>query len=160
MPGPKPKPSQMKKLQGTHRADRAAENEPMPAIGDVPVCPDWHPEDAREMWDAYAPKLHRLGLLTELDVPVFEKMCLCHAWAIEAARDIIKRGTLIDSARNDDDRVKNPSMQIFRDNTAQFEKLAAAFGMSPADRSRVSAAELPREEKESLLTLVERKKAQ
>lgn len=56
---------------------------------------------------------------------------------MEAAKDLKKRGILIPSAREDGALVKNPALQILRDNSAAFNRYAAEFGMDPQNRSRI-----------------------
>lgn len=151
------KPTRLKILEGTFRKDRAV-NEPRPAPV-APKCPSWLPREGKRKWRELAPKLERLGLLTELDGE--ELAALCQHWAImvEAARDIKRRGILIPSAREDGVTVKNPALQVLRDNSAAFDRYAGRFGLSPQDRSRIDLPQAGEEDDplERLLRDSERK---
>ena len=70
-PGPAPKPVELKILEGTARPEDLRRNEPRPQ----PVAPTMPrgvlPKRARKLWRELAPKLERVGILTEVDGPAF-----------------------------------------------------------------------------------------
>jgi len=129
------KPTQLKILQGTARKDRL-KNEPKPRPI-RPKCPRWLPPEGKRKWKQLAPKLEKLGLLTEVDGEKLAAMCLHWSILLEAAKDVKERGILIPSAREDGALVKNPSLQILRDNSAAFCKIAGEFGLDPVNRGRI-----------------------
>ena len=129
------KPTALKVLEGTARRDRLL-NEPRPASV-TPKCPAWLPREGKKKWGELAPKLEKLGLLTELDGEKLAAMCMHWALMVEAAQDLKKRGFLVSSARDDGALVKNPSLQILRDNSAAFDRYAGEFGMGPRSRSNI-----------------------
>ncbi|BDG62329.1 phage terminase small subunit P27 family [Caldinitratiruptor microaerophilus] len=138
---PRRKPTALKVLSGTARPDRM-KNEPKPRPV-APPCPKGLPKEARRLWKEMAPKLERLGLLTETDGPAFADLCLCWARLKEAERDISERGLLVDGERG---KVKNPAAQLAREYRAAAQKWAARFGLTPADRG---VLDLPQQEDEA-----------
>lgn len=129
------KPTALKILAGTAQPCRL-KNEPKPAPV-APKCPSWLNKEAKKKWKELAPKLEKLGLLTELDGEKFAALCLHWSLMVEAARGVKDRGVLIPSAREDGALVKNPSLQILRDNSTAFDRYAAQFGLDPQNRSRL-----------------------
>lgn len=101
----------------------------------APRCPRGLPEGAKAKWRQLAPKLRRLGLLTEVDGEAFAALCLHWSLMLDAAADVEEHGLLIDGPRGA--KVKNPSLQVLRDNSAAFAKYAVAFGLDPTSRNRV-----------------------
>ncbi len=150
--GTKRTPENMKVLSGTFRADRDHETpKPVPIAGDPPA---WLPTEAKEKWLDMAPMLQRHGLLTEADRDEFARYCLYCIRAIEAEADIEARGLLVDSARNDGQKVKNCSCQLAKDYHNMASKLADKFGLNPLNRENVAVYTEPQEDSvmESLLS--------
>lgn len=75
MPGRRPKPTRLKLLEGTTRADRARENEPEPPEGEI-VRPDYVKYRAAEIWDANIAIVTAMGTLTVADVQPFARWCV------------------------------------------------------------------------------------
>ena len=92
MRGPPPKPTKLKLLRGEKNKDRINENEPQPATGKLD-CPKHLGEEAKRYWEGEAPKLQRLGLLTEIDIGPFELLCEAYGNWIEYKK-LLKEGGL------------------------------------------------------------------
>lgn len=77
MPGPSPKPRQLKAIAGTERKDREApEGVKFDTLSDVPPAPEWLPNaHAVKEWDRCAPILVANNLLTELNLSMLGVMC-------------------------------------------------------------------------------------
>ena len=75
-------------------------------------------EPASKIWDTYAPQMIELGLLTGVDFEQFASYCRISAK--------IRR---------------SPTNHINSNDVAQQRLLAATFGMSPSERSRISVPE-------------------
>jgi P27 family predicted phage terminase small subunit len=105
----------------------------------MPVCPDWLPGEGARKWNELAPKLFDAGLLTELDGETLAVMCMHWAVMVEAIQDLRERGILVTGARGDGGLVKNPSLQVLKDNSAAFDRYAAGFGMDPRSRAYVDS---------------------
>lgn len=142
------KPTALKVLEGNPGRRPLPKNEPKPQPI-APGCPDWLPAAAIRYWNELAPRLEKLGLLTEVDGAAFADYCLCLARLEEAERDIEKRGLLVDGDRG---KVKNPAAQLAREYRAAAQKWAARFGLDPASRAGLDIAkEGPEDELEEFL---------
>ena len=133
-PGPKPKPTELKKLAG-NPGKRPLPNEPEPKGGLPPMPSGRMPREAQVAWLRIKTALEPVGILTEADAQTFEFMCLHYAFAVESANLLVKQGlTIIDK---DGIRRKNPAHQLFRDHSLNFRMYAEGFGLSPAARARI-----------------------
>lgn len=112
------RPTALKVLQGTFQPCRANPSEPQVIIG-APVMPDWLEGEARKEWDHLVPYLLGTRVLAEQDQSALA--LLCHLY-----------GKIVDGARSGE----VPSASLI----AQYRILAAAFGLTPADRTRVHSA--------------------
>lgn len=137
-PGPAPKPTALKVLEGNPGKRQLNTNEPRPQPV-APTMPDGLPDDAAEFWEQHAPKLETLGILTEVDGPAFVLMAIHYALAREAARTIQDQG-LASVDENGAER-KHPLLQAVRDNSTAFRMFAQEFGLTPSSRSRLSIPE-------------------
>ena len=135
--GRKPKPTNLKLIQGTYRPDRANPSEPKPkAI--IPPCPKFLQGDARKQYGKMAKKLARIGLMTELDDMALSM--LCQAWAeyLEATEQVKKSGILVKSPNGFP--VLNPYLIVANQALKKVRSLLSEFGMTPGSRSRIHAA--------------------
>ncbi len=133
--GPPPKPTALKKLQGTYRPDRAARNEVTPQLGEPP-CPRSLTGEARAEWRRVAPELVRLQVLAIVDAGRLADYCRAHALAIKAAGKAAQQGEVIETERGP---ARNPWHVIAQEARAQARLLAQEFGLTPSSRSRVEA---------------------
>ena len=135
--GRKPKPTALKLIQGTYRADRANPNEPKPKAG-IPPCPKFLQGDARKQYRKTAKKLAKIGLMTELDDMALSM--LCQAWVdyLESTDQVKKSGMLVKSPNGFP--VLNPYLIAANQALKKVRSLLAEFGMTPGSRSRISAA--------------------
>jgi P27 family predicted phage terminase small subunit len=146
MPGPRPIPTHLKLLRGNPGHQKLNKDEPQPQVpAEVPEPPRFLSGYAADEWWRVAPELHRLGLLTVLDVGAFAAYCVAYAhWrtAEEALAEMAKRdattsGLLIKTSSGD--AAQNPVVGIARRAAADMVRFASDFGMSPAARARISA---------------------
>jgi len=137
MPGRKPKPTELKKLEGNPGRRPLNENEPKPDLADITLPRGKLPKEGQNLWKKLAPRLLDLGILTEVDLPAFEMMCLHYALARDAFEVVDKLGLFVKDRENAPR--KNPAMQLFRDNSAAFKAYMIEFGMTPSSRSRIEA---------------------
>ena len=139
MATPKPKPTKMKVIEGNPSRRPLPENEPQPdVLPKIPTAPDYLTKHAKEEWSEIAPPLHRLGLLTEIDLPVFEMYCLARGNVI-AATEEMKNGTMTITTDKGNE-VQHPIIGILNRSIEISHKLATEFGMTPSSRSKVTAA--------------------
>lgn len=85
MPGPGKKPTVLKVIAGTDRADRAPEAVvELPLVSAIPPAPDWLPNaHAVREWERLAPILHRVGLLTEGGLSALGTLCALHGKLVQ-----------------------------------------------------------------------------
>ena len=144
MPNP-PVPFPLKVLRG-NPGKRPMKPEPQPEIAaDVPEPPPFITGYAADEWWKTAPELHRLGLLTRIDVPALA--AYCHAfgqWRMAAeslakmqANDPIMNGMIIKTKYGD--AAINPLVSIARKHAADVIRYASEFGLTPVARTRLAA---------------------
>jgi P27 family predicted phage terminase small subunit len=139
--GPRPKPTAAKLLTGTFRKDRAIPNEPQPEVV-APSCPPHLSGLAKKEWKRLVPELLALGLLTKIDRAALAAYCQCWARWVEAEEKLKVEGLTIKTPSG----FEQPSawLTIANKALALLRAYAAEFGLSPATRARVSAAEPPK----------------
>jgi len=138
-----PVPLHLRILRG-NASKRALRAEPEPTC--EPECPEpprfLRGVAADEYW-RIAPELHRLGLLTTVDVPSLCAYCVSYArWfqaeeALARMADTPTSGLLIKSVAGDPRA--NPLLSISRRAAENMLRFAAEFGMTPVARSRLAA---------------------
>ena len=133
--GPPPKPSALKKRQGTFHANRSARNEVTPPPG-CPPRPSWLDAEGRAEWDRVVPQLSALGILSEIDGSMLADYCAAHALAIKATKKYQRQGP---SVKVNGQVQRHPMIKVAQEARAQARLLAGEFGLSPSSRSRISA---------------------
>src|SRR5690349_1761687 len=77
--GPARKPTALRVLEGDQSHRPPNRREPKPKIrADTPRAPEHLEAVARATWNRLAPELHRLGLLTDVDLELFESYCVAN----------------------------------------------------------------------------------
>jgi P27 family predicted phage terminase small subunit len=94
-------------------------------------------------WRKMAALIDRMGILTEVDAPALESLCEVYA-ELRSARATIAAagGQLTYETTNQAGGVMiraRPEMALIADADRRFAMWCARFGLTPADRSRVSA---------------------
>ena len=112
----------------------------MPDPADTKLPRGRLPKEGQRLWKALAGPLTRMGVLTEVDLPAFEMLCLHYAMARNAFEIVDKLGLFVKD--RDDQPRKNPAMQLFRDNSASYRAYLTEFGLTPASRVRIKAEPL------------------
>jgi P27 family predicted phage terminase small subunit len=134
--GRKPKPTALKIAQGNpgHRPLNASE--PKPQTG-APKCPKHLSKEAKAVWRRVVPELDRLGLMTGIDLDAMVRYCQACALYDKAVSMIAVKGETQVTPQG----IEIPSVWINIANKASenIRKLAAVFGLTPADRVRLSA---------------------
>jgi len=144
MSGPPPIPLQLRRLRG-NPGKRALRAEPEPAR--EPKCPEPPPfldSYARDEWWRVAPELHRLGLLTMLDVSPLAVYCEAYdrwrtaeeALAVMREGDEETHGLMIKTAEGN--ARANPLVKIAADAAGAMIAVAGLLGMTPVARSRLA----------------------
>jgi phage terminase small subunit len=122
MPGPAPKPTALKLLQGNPGKRKLNDQEPKPAVGAVaPKYVQDSPVLLAE-WNRHAPRLTKLKLLTEIDDDALATLCVLEVRFREMVGEEASTSGLSFLSK-------------------EKRALWSRFGMTPADRSRVKVAE-------------------
>jgi P27 family predicted phage terminase small subunit len=136
------KPTALKVLHGTNRKDRANPKEPRPVslpAGSTP--PDWLSDRGKEAWGDILPILRDLGVMTVAD-PVALGM-LCDALVeYQEARAVVREHGATYWTRGKSEMLRaRPEVQIASDAWRRAKLMLSEFGLTPASRARVSAAQ-------------------
>jgi P27 family predicted phage terminase small subunit len=146
MPGPPPEPLRLKLLKG-NPSKRQLKPEPQPEItANVPEPPPFITGYAADEWWSAATQLHRLGLLTKVDVVPLAAYCSAYghwrqaeeALARMAANDPKMHGLLVKTV--DGNARRNPLVKIAADAASDMLRYAGEFGLTPIARARLGAA--------------------
>lgn len=142
MRGRKPKPTNLKVLQGTARPDRVRGDEPRPDPN-LPAPPDHLSADALVEWGRISGQLYKLGLLSEIDRSALAAYCQAYGRWVQAERALAARiseadkGGLLDTTPNGLQQqhalvgIANKALEL-------MHKFLTEFGMTPSARSRLS----------------------
>ena len=134
MKGRKPKPSHLKLISGNPgKRTIPANPQPQPMSFDEP--PKWVGKYGQEIWNARAPELVELGILTKADRPMFEILC-CTWNMFREALEILNRDGLTTVDERGLPR-KNPIWTLYNSAAKDFSKLAQEFGITPVSRQRL-----------------------
>lgn len=153
MPGPRPTPTHLRLLRGNPSKRPINDREPKPELPpEPPAPPDFLDDYAVEEWRRIAPELHRLRLLSHVDVAALAGYCFAFSqWktAAESLRrmgvtDPVMRGQLV---KGEGGATVNPLIWVARHALRDTIRLCQEFGMSPASRTGITAGEDPRPSK-------------
>lgn len=137
--GPRPHPPALKRLRGNPGGRRLPKGDPPEPPGAGIPPPPARLSRARSgslrkraaaYWIQYAPPLHERGLLTPLDLLVFEVLCRQAALAERAGLELEK-----DFSR--------PRALVYRDAVARLVSIAAEFGLTPSSRAGLTLPQAP-----------------
>ncbi len=140
MTGRKPKPNNLKLVQGNPGKRPINHEEPKPPPI-APKPPAWLHKEGKKEWKRLAPQLEKLGLLTQIDAAAFTCYCECWAQYRDAVEFTHKHGTVYPIKTNDGE-VKYlqqvPQVGIANQMAKQMRSLCAEFGMTPSSRGRMN----------------------
>ena len=134
--GRKPKPTDIKILEGNPGKRKLNENEPKP-LTKAPPCPNWLEPEAKKEWRRLAKALEAMGVLTEADMAAFAGYCQSYARWKEAEERITDRGLVIRTPSGYPQQV--PYISIAQQYLKLMQQFAEQFGLTPAARSRIIA---------------------
>lgn len=133
-PGPKPKPTALKKLKGGkktyHRPMPKDEPQPKQATG-IPRAPARLNKIGQREWRRVAKELYAVRILTNLDLLQLEMLCESFQTWVHAGIQIQEKGMLF---MNGTTPQQSPWMQVANKAFDKMFKIQAQFGMSPSAR--------------------------
>ena len=145
--GPKPQPTHLRLLRGNPGKRPVNPDEPEPELcRTCPDAPDFLNAYATDEWYRVAEELHRLKLLTVVDLGPLAAYCYMYAqWrqASEALQkladnDPVTHGMLV---KRDNNLAQNPLVVVARRAAADMVRYASEFGFTPAARTRIRLGE-------------------
>lgn len=138
MAGRRPKPTEVKKRQGTLQKCRTNAKEPTPQKG-APKMPTGLSKKARAYWKDIAPQLDEMGVLTRADAMALTRLCEAVADWHQANEAEAEHGLVFTTV---DGLIKaNPATRLKSDADKRIRAWLIEFGLTPAARSKVSAKE-------------------
>ena len=151
MRGRKPKPTALKRLQGTPGKRPLNDKEP-DVSNKKPRCPSWLSPSAKVEWRRIAGVLHEAGLLTYVDRAALAGYCQAYGRWKDAEEQLETAPLMLETDKGY--CYPNPLIGIARGAFEDMSKMAAEFGMTPSARSRLKV-EKPEKEKSLADTLFE-----
>ena len=143
--GPKHKPTAIKKLQGNPGGRPLPKNEPEPKIPtDIPRPPTYLGRTAKKIWRENTPKLHRIGILTEIDLPAFAMCCASFARFVDAEKQMKDAAKGKNPLTGAFQKTKHghyeytPLLNLAHKSINLSYRLLSGFGMFPAERGRMT----------------------
>jgi len=140
MSGPPPEHPNLRLLKG-NPGKRRVRVSPDPArAGECPAPPDHLNAYAKEEWQHIAPELHRLNLLTILDVGPLAAYCSAAAQlrqaevAIERMAKRDPRGHALTVKGSAGNQVTNPLLRIASQAMNDMQRIGSQFGLTPSGR--------------------------
>ena len=148
MPGPPPKPTALKRIQGNPGKRKLNGNEP--EFTGTPACPAWLNAGAKTEWNRILTNLEALNMLRSVDSSALAAYCQSYSrWS--AAEQILddEGQTVKEPVVNKAGKVvgqkirRHPAVGIAKDALASMLRASALFGFDPSSRSRIHLTEPP-----------------
>lgn len=137
MKGRKPKPSNLKLIEGNPGKRARNANEPKPAPL-APRCPSWLIRAAKQEWHRVAPLLERMGLLTQVDMAALAGYCQAYARWRECEEAITEDGVTYEAVTKEGYSIRaRPEARLGQNYLAQVRLFCAEFGLTPSSRGRI-----------------------
>ena len=147
-PGPKPKPTKLHVLNGNPSKKNLDTGEPKPKPI-RPLCPSWLSKSAKREWRRMAPKLDRLGLLTEVDGEAFAIYCQAYARWKECEKYIDEYG--IQNTNDAGTKTVAPQVNVAHKYLAIIRHFCTEFGLTPSARARMTIEKDDSDEMDEIL---------
>ncbi len=135
MRGRKPKPTVLKIREGNPGKRSLNKAEPN-APSDVPSCPEFLDEVAREEWDRISGILTEMGLLSTADRAALAAYCTVYSRWVHAEEQVKKFGTIVKSPEKGFP-MKSPYLTVADQAMESMRKFLVEFGLTPSSRSRI-----------------------
>ena len=122
-----------KRLQGS---SRYVKNSPV----SKPVAKLWNAPKgmgpkARGYFSSIGRELVKAGVLTQMDRPQFEELCMLYQTVCDLRELLKEDGYVIRDSNGKPSR--HPASVLYRDTLASFINLSQRFGLTPYDRKRI-----------------------
>lgn len=144
MKGRKPKPTKLKLVTGNPGKRKLNDSEPVSELI-KPEPPEYLSREAREGWSLMSEELFHSGILTRLDVPALEVLCVFYGrW--RKAEELIKKAAAsgsnggLTAISQKGLVIQNPMIGIANRASEMLMKCLVEFGMTPSARSRIKTS--------------------
>jgi P27 family predicted phage terminase small subunit len=131
------KPTALKLITNTARPDRINPREPQPPRK-RPRCPPHLSDGAKVQWRHFVKLLDAMGVLTEADGPALAALSETADDLVAARRALAAYGGSLTYVTEAGMIRVYPEVRLVNDATKRLQSWLARFGMTPADRARVS----------------------
>lgn len=133
-------PVEAKKQRGTFRPGRENPNAPEPEVlAKTPPCPAHLQGEARKEWRKIARFLVGVQVLSVGDLDALAAYCSHFQIWLDAKAKVAQAGAVILNPKTQWFEI-SPYLKVADDASTQMRRFMVEFGMTPASRSRVSAA--------------------
>ena len=144
--GPKPKPSNLRLLEGGRSAARVGGDEPQPSRPtEIPEPPVYLTSYAREEWDRVIEDLYATGVFANIDQTMLAAYCMAFQRWIRAELDLEKMGELDPTTHgvmiktSNGNAIQNPLVGVASTARRDMQRIAAEFGLTPSSRTLLDA---------------------
>ncbi len=143
-PGPKPRPTVLRRANGNPGKRGYNHAEPIPLDGQ-PDCPPHLGDAAQEEWHRLASALHGMGVLTVIDRAVLAAYCQCYGRWVDAEEKLKETPLLFKTPSGYVQQ--SPWLGIANKQLELMGRYMMELGLTPSSRSRIRiAAEPPDQE--------------
>lgn len=133
------KPRKMEILEGCPGRRPLPSNEVEPAVEVyVPNAPSHLSETARAEWNVMSERLHRLGLLTEIDYAALAAYCQAYGRWVDAELAVKKSGLVLRTQSGN--VIQSPFVGIANRSMELLHRFLVEFGMTPSSRTKAAVA--------------------
>lgn len=140
-----PKPTALKKIEGTYRKDRAPINEIQPSISMDLEAPTDLNEWGQKYWVDIMSEYSKVGLVTKVDIGALHSLCQWYGVFQEALDIVAIKGLEVEIERYTPKgepftvRDVNPMIGVADKAYKNYKMMCVEFGLTPASRTRISA---------------------
>ena len=102
----------------------------------MPPAPEFLDDGGKRAWSHYGRLFIKEGLLTALDLPMFEAWCIYYSKRDEASRAVNETGTVVKAGGIGNPYI-SPFLGVISMCNKAMHQIAIEFGLSPASRTKV-----------------------
>ena len=125
---------QQHKIDGTFRHDRHSNTMEGNALCVLPNAPERLKGRGRSEFKKLGTILVSKGILTELDLNLFEMYCAQFFIIDQAYDDIKKKGVMLEGSRG---MIKSPAFGVLKESIELQNRISSKFGFTPVDRAGI-----------------------
>ncbi len=130
--GPKPKPAEVRKREGTYKPSEHGEVVVIGGRPDELPAPAHLTANEARVWAEVVPSMMEVGMLDRVDGPALEALVISVArW--REAEDVLKDEGLFVASPNGY-RIAHPAIAVSQKAQTEYRAWCARFGLTPSDR--------------------------